>query len=51
MARSHAVWVVYDKHYLVVAAFTVKHELLTWLDKNRDHTFERFPDGPPPKKP
>jgi hypothetical protein len=31
MARAHTVWVVIDDRRDVKAAFTVKHELVSWL--------------------
>jgi hypothetical protein len=33
MARAHAVWVVMDKDKFPIAAFTVKHELVTWIER------------------
>ena len=39
MARSQTIWLLTQKEPLAiplpVAAFTVKHELMTWLDRNR----------------
>lgn len=40
MARSHAIWLLISRKNetipaVPVAAFTVKHELQTWLDRNR----------------
>jgi hypothetical protein len=32
MARAHSIWVVVDGG-VPVAAFTVKHELVTWLNR------------------
>lgn len=57
MARSHAVWVLMQVDRtanlgLPVAAFTVKHELMTWLDRNRWQwsvlRLYRMLDGPNP---
>lgn len=36
MARSENVYVVQDREDMVVAAFTVKHELCTWLYRRYD---------------
>ena len=47
MARSNAIWVVTKAHDLM-ASFTVKHELITWLRRqvSLEHTFvQRTPDG------
>jgi hypothetical protein len=54
MARSTYIYTV--EHwvgdcYMLVAAFTVKHELLTYLDRHRpphkDTRLQRVPDGFP----
>ena len=39
MARSVSIWVV-TRDFDVVAAFTVKHELVTWLGKQNDYMLE-----------
>ncbi len=47
MARASTIWVVTMAHD-VLAAFTVKHELVTWLKQRRTlmNTFvQRTPDG------
>jgi len=52
MARAHSIWVVIEIPTLghgVWAAFTVKHELETWLSANRDRADKfrvlQFRDG------
>lgn len=47
MARSTYIYVVMDSGDEVVAAFTVKHELLTWLSShtNDDYHVWRLDDG------
>jgi hypothetical protein len=56
MARAVSIWVV-TEHYgnaaepQAVAAFTVKHELVTWLERKspearRDLTLTKMPDNP-----
>lgn len=45
MARSRRIYVVEHPHPVncdpphVVAAFTVKHELITWLSRQMDHPY------------
>jgi hypothetical protein len=44
MARAKSIYVVIDPTPMlhlqhVIAAFTVKHELITWLRKNRHWTY------------
>jgi hypothetical protein len=50
MPRSNAIWVVMRLHSAIpVAAFTVKHELITWLDRNNtacQHRVFRLLDNP-----
>lgn len=57
MARSHAIWLLIDRENTAspvepVAAFTVKHELKTWLNRNRWQWDQlrlfRMLDGPHP---
>ncbi len=31
MSRADYIWLVYDRNEQVVAAFTVKHEMLRWI--------------------
>ena len=49
MARSQAIWLVTMRDKSFVAAFTVKHEMIKWLqgepDGNRLRVF-RMPDNP-----
>ena len=42
MARAHAIWILTESTFYPVAAFTVKHELVTFLDKqpNPDPTLK-----------
>lgn len=52
MARSTYVYVVTDATGTPVAAFTVKHELATWLDRNpRTWWITRVRDGVDPGEP
>jgi hypothetical protein len=48
MARAHTVWIVI-KNKTPVCAFTVKHELISWLKENRKgwNLWEvwKLPDG------
>lgn len=49
MARSSYIYLALDKHSTPLGAFTVKHELVTWL-KNRPYDADcvlRMPDGVP----
>jgi len=32
MARASSIWIITDPHREVIAAFTVHHEMLTWLN-------------------
>ena len=48
MARSTYVYVVQDidNHHELVAGFTVKHELQTWIERNPgEYYVTRLPDG------
>jgi hypothetical protein len=46
MSRSLYIWLVQDTEGDVVAAFTVKHELGSWLDKNgTNFLVSRIRDG------
>jgi len=50
MARSNVIWLVTDKSRLPLGAFTVKHELVTWLGKQLPSdvggcTVWKIPDG------
>lgn len=52
MARSQYIYVVEEQHNSgdrLVAAFTVKHELVTWLKMNTgwNYTVTRLRDGDP----
>ncbi len=52
MARSSYIWLVMSKTRVPVAAFTVKHELESFLDKNgRDMQIFRLRDGQTVKLP
>jgi hypothetical protein len=43
MARSNAIWVIfYGKNRDFVAAFTVRHELCTWLYREPDEDFTQL---------
>lgn len=53
MARSQYIWVVIAHHdsQVIAATFTVKHELITWLGKQRKQRIPylrvyRCPDSP-----
>jgi hypothetical protein len=50
MARSSSIWLVYDPSGKVAAAFTVKHEMLSWIRSQPDPittwTVHRMPDNP-----
>jgi len=41
MARSHAVWIVMAYHDYPIAAFTVKHELRSWLEQQNQAAIKR----------
>lgn len=46
MARSSYIYVVIDNFEGIIAGFTVKHEMKTWVERNPgDYTFMRLPDG------
>jgi len=48
MARAEALWVVSGNHGELLAAFTVKHELRTWLARqpeDRPLRVQRIVDG------
>jgi len=51
LARAYSIWVVsysYPDPDLILGAFTVKHELITWLKKQTDPTrflIKRVYDG------
>lgn len=54
MARSKGIWVVITAHNNIpIATFTVKHELATWLKKEKHYygvrhwEIYKMPDGPP----
>jgi hypothetical protein len=52
VSRSHCIYVVFDAFVVPIAAFTVKHEMVSWLEhqKARYHvelwSVSRFPDNP-----
>ena len=57
MARAHTIWLVVSDRLGPLKAFTVKHELKTWLDKQPGYmkifwSIWSLPDGeggyPPP---
>lgn len=61
MSRSSTIWIVIDESHDVVAAFTVKHELVSFLGRQRTRdkfhlwSLYRVPDNPgivarPPKE-
>ncbi len=33
MARSHSIYIVRDSHHAIIAAFTVKHECRSFLER------------------
>lgn len=51
MARAHSIWVIQERHdyeiYHVVAAFTVRHELVTWMKKHNitDSDYQIYKTG------
>lgn len=52
MARASAIWVIQEKvdygQFDVLAAFTVKHELITWMKKHNitnDHIYTVYKTG------
>jgi len=53
MARAHSVFIVRNVHGRIIGAWTVKHELVTWLEAFCRETFEsdheviRMRDGEP----
>lgn len=53
MARSTSIWLIMNNHAEPIAAFTVKHEMLTWVTRQRNEgrlvenwVLIRFPDNP-----
>lgn len=50
MARASSIWLVYHESGTVVAAFTVRHEMLTWVSSQPEPvstwTVHRLPDNP-----
>lgn len=52
MSRATSIWIILDGLRVVRAAFTVKHEMITWLKEQEqsvdisDWTANRFPDNP-----
>lgn len=49
MARSNVIWIVLMIGNRPAAAFTVKHEMIEWLDKQPDKfrlSVWRYPDNP-----
>ena len=50
MARTHTIWLVMSNAFGPLKAFTVKHELITWLSKKPAHmkmfwSIWSLPDG------
>lgn len=46
MARSKKIYLVSESNAGIVAAFTVKHEMLTWIDRNDgEYKLYTIPDG------
>lgn len=52
MARYLNIYAVYDHTGDVTGCFTIKHEMVTWLDRHRDEvgfadwSVWRYPDNP-----
>lgn len=48
VARSKNIWIAFDRLGQTLAAWTVKHEMVNWLNHNRDlvRRIERIQDSP-----